>query len=77
VFDLTGTDVSVSGDLNPAGYDFLQVVIPKGTMVFLNGSAVVDGALMAFDPVQIGTPEPGTIVMLLVGALCALGIRRR
>ena len=59
---------------------FMQVVVPEGSSpIYLRGSAadLDTGGTFVFDEKIGEVPEPGTIVMLLAGALCLLGIRRK
>jgi len=55
---------------------FLQVVIPTGSSVVLSFMAPVDGVDTQFSQV-IGVPEPGTIMLVIAGALCLLVARYR
>jgi hypothetical protein len=67
-----------SGEIPTEGFDILYAVIPTGQQVFLNGLvANADRTVIVEASVPIGVPEPGTVLMLLAGALCLLGIRRR
>jgi len=55
-----------------SGTSFMQVVIPAQSMVWLNMNTDVGVVHQA-----IGVPEPGTIALLIAGALCLLAVRRR
>ena len=62
--------------------DFVQVCIPAGTSALVTGlytNTVDADAGVAMVPFEftVGIPEPSTIVMLVLGALCLLGIRRK
>lgn len=60
------------------GLDFMQVVIPKGTTVYLTGSCVDVANTVSYDfSVPVGIPEPGTVIMLIAGALCLAVARFR
>jgi hypothetical protein len=50
------------------GLDFMQVVAPKSTAVWVTGRAV-DYATKEIVPFAIG-PEPGSVAMLVAGAMC-------
>jgi hypothetical protein len=83
----------VTGSLLADGSNVLQVIIPKGMCLVLGGSVGGGGVTyplnqLTGDPLYIHDgsitlgleyciPEPGTIVMLIAGALCLLGIRRK
>ena len=59
------------------GLDFIQVVVPKSTAVWVTGRAV-DYATKEIVPFAVG-PEPGTVAMLIAGATClvVVGWRKR
>jgi hypothetical protein len=73
-FDASGVAYAVKGPMDPAGYDVIYIVLRKGDWVSLTGKCVdvAQGTLVDFV-----FPEPGTLIMLVAGALCLLGIRRR
>ena len=61
-------------------YNLMQVVIPAGTWAELSGIAVDLGAAglpKVACGVGMGVPEPGTIVLLIAGALCLVVARFR
>ncbi|HBO46303.1 MAG TPA: hypothetical protein DD670_20730 [Planctomycetaceae bacterium] len=62
------------------GVDLMQIVLRKGDLVGVTLRGAGDGGQgpLSFS-VQVGgvIPEPGTIMLLLTGALCLLGLRRR
>jgi hypothetical protein len=74
VFD-TGTGFSVRDPL-AEGADFMQVVLEEGTVVLLSFWTPVNEVDTLFEQ-PVGIPEPGTVVMLIAGALCLVVIRFR
>ncbi|MCX7424623.1 MAG: PEP-CTERM sorting domain-containing protein [Planctomycetia bacterium] len=56
-----------------ANSPFMQVVIPAGTMVVLSGTTEGGGVIRQ----TLGVPEPGTIALLIAGALCLVVARFR
>lgn len=65
------------------GCDLIQIVLPKGLEVGVTLRGQADGGQGPMDfSVVVGgpgtvIPEPGTIMLLLTGVLCLVGIRRR
>lgn len=60
------------------GSDFMQVVLPHDGIAYLVGRFDGDNTLrVTGEDVMIGVPEPGTALMLILGALCLVGIRFR
>jgi hypothetical protein len=61
-----------------ANVQFLQVVIPTGTMAQLDVNVFDNqGNLTTFNDVIIGIPEPASAAMALLGSLALIGVRRR
>lgn len=87
-FDMGTMSVTVMGTAAPS-YDFMQVVIPNDALVYLNGTLTTAtgsehlintatlGGVVQQGGIPVGVPEPGTILMLVAGVLCLLGIRRK
>jgi hypothetical protein len=78
-FDTTGTAYAISGTAAPY-YDLVQVVVLKNQApVRLMGlyADTETAAMHSLDLEISGIPEPGTIALLVAGALCLLGIRRK
>ena len=73
---LTGTAFGFTQATVFDGTPLLQVVIEEGSTVTLKGMADDAGTPVSIETV-IGVPEPGTIIMLVAGVLCLLGIRRK
>jgi len=72
-----GAGFSVSpGVLLPEGTELMQVVIKTGSTVKLHYMTNFGTDSVPMEQI-IGVPEPGTIIMLVAGALCLLGIRRK
>ncbi|HLA83977.1 MAG TPA: hypothetical protein VJL29_04210, partial [Thermoguttaceae bacterium] len=76
---ITGsTDYSISVNNYPdSEIDIMQVVIPANTAVYFSGEVIgyLGGSetLSAnFSNVQVGVPEPGTLLLLAAGALCVV-----
>jgi len=70
-----------AGALDPDGYDLIHIVRECGQpmvddMFFVGLHSQGAGPQEFAIPIR-STPEPATIALLLAGALCALGIRRR
>ncbi|MBN2292577.1 MAG: PEP-CTERM sorting domain-containing protein [Pirellulales bacterium] len=66
-----------------SGMDLMQVVIPAGTTVYLFGK-ITSPEMTMYDlaeqgGIEIGgpVPEPGTMLMVLAGILCLMGVRSR
>lgn len=72
---------AVKPDLDPlAGFDIMQVVIPKGAAYFVTAMAAdpsLEGAPIGKVQTLVGVPEPGTIALLIAGALCLVVARFR
>ncbi|HLA85477.1 MAG TPA: PEP-CTERM sorting domain-containing protein [Thermoguttaceae bacterium] len=67
-----------TGEIPVAGYGLLYVVLEDNDLVYLRGQAANAAATIQVPVnVPIGVPEPGTIAMLIAGALCLFGIRRK
>jgi hypothetical protein len=66
---------SLAVPLSGAYRDFMRVVLPEGGTTTLNFT-YVDGVEREAS-ILIGIPEPGTIMLLLTGMLCLVGVRRR
>ena len=61
-----------------AGTPIMQVVLPAGTTVPVIVSGMIAGSPSDIAwSVPVGVPEPSTILMLLAGSLCLLGVRNR
>ena len=60
-----------------AGTDFMQVVVPTGGLTVVSGMIAGTPDDIAWS-VDVGViPEPSTILMLIAGGLCLLGVRFR
>ncbi|MBN2021988.1 MAG: PEP-CTERM sorting domain-containing protein [Pirellulales bacterium] len=83
MFDATGMRFAVKGDLNPEGYDVIQVVLAMNdqggiTPVVLSGLYwEYGGDDPGYRSFSVTIPEPGTIALLIAGALGLLVARLR
>jgi len=59
-----------------AGTDFMQVVVPTGSTVYLNMLTPINGVDTPV-AIPVGIPEPGTVMLLIAGALCLAVARFR
>jgi hypothetical protein len=76
-----GMAFAIKPELNPlAGFDIMQVVIAAGSMVPITAMAAdpsVTGSPIGQVGCVAGVPEPGTIALLIAGALCLVVARFR
>jgi len=70
-----GSGFTAGFPVKPLGTTFMQVVIPHD-----GGSATITGKLATLQHeyvFEVTVPEPSSIIMLVAGAVCLLGIRRK
>ena len=60
-----------------SSFDLVQVVLPEGTHVLFNARLVADGVAYERRILVPPFPEPSMLVLLLMGAMCLVGCRRR
>ena len=58
-------------------FDLVQLVLPAGTNVWFNARLVADGVAYERRILVPNLPEPSMLVLLLMGAMCLVGCRRR